>query len=239
MRLDIALVERGLCASREQAKKLILAGSVLHNGQAAHKPSALVAESDKLEVTEQLRFISRGGLKLEAALEHFAIDVAGKACLDIGASTGGFTDCLLQHGASRVYAFDSGSAQLAPSLRADPRVICRENFNARYLQSDDIGEAIQLVVIDVSFISLTLILPAAARVLERGDIIALIKPQFEVGRENLGKGGIVRDEKARHSAIEKVQLCATNELNLHWHGVVNSPIVGGDGNHEYLCWLSK
>lgn len=238
MRLDVALVERGLVASREAAKKLILSGAVCRNGSVAQKPNVLVAQSDVLEITQQLRYVSRGGLKLEAALEQFEIDATGKTCLDIGASTGGFTDCLLQHGAAKVFAFDSGSNQLAEKLKDDEHVIWREGFNARYLQPQDIGEAIQLVVIDVSFISLTLILPAVVRVLEAGDVIALIKPQFEVGRENVGKGGLVRDEKLRRKAIEKIQNCAV-ELGLAPRGVIDSPIEGGDGNREFLAWLTK
>lgn len=238
MRLDVALVERSLVASREAAKKLILSGAVCRNGLVVQKPNAPVAESDVLEVTQQLRYVSRGGLKLEAALQHFQIDLLGKACLDIGASTGGFTDCLLQYGVRRVYAFDSGSNQLAQSLKQDERVVWRENFNARYIEPHDIGEEIQMVVIDVSFISLTLILPAAARIVESADVIALIKPQFEVGRENLGKGGIVRDAALRQSAIEKVKNCAL-ESGFEWRGLIDSPIEGGDGNHEFLAWLQK
>lgn len=238
MRLDVALVERGLAVSREQAKKLILSGAVCRNGLVLQKPNAPVAQSDVLEVTQQPRYVSRGGLKLEAALDYSEIDPTGKTCLDIGASTGGFTDCLLQHGARRVYAFDSGSDQLAGKLKNDERVVSRENFNARYLQPEDINDEIELVVIDVSFISLTLILPSVARVLEKGDVIALIKPQFEVGRENVGKGGIVREESLRQAAIEKIKNCAL-ELGFDWRGVMDSPIEGGDGNREFLAWLEK
>lgn len=238
MRLDQALVARQLCISREAAKKLILSGAVSRNGLVLQKPNTPVAESDVLEVTQQPRYVSRGGLKLEAAIEHFKIDLLCKTCLDIGASTGGFTDCLLQHGAQRVYAFDSGTNQLAEKIKNNERVIWRENFNARYLEPEDIGEEIQLVVIDVSFISLTLILPAVARVLKTGDVIALIKPQFEVGRENVGKGGIVRDESLRQGAIEKIKNCAL-ELGFNWRGVAGSPIEGGDGNREFLAWFEK
>lgn len=238
MRLDLALVERGLATSREGAKKLILGGAVRRNGIVIQKANASVAEADTLEVTQTLPFVSRGGLKLEAALNHFSIDPTGKNCLDIGASTGGFTDCLLQCGAHRVYTLDSGSNQLAEQLKNDVRVVWREKFNARYLQKTDIGAEIQLVVIDVSFISLALILPAARRVLENGDVVALIKPQFEVGRENLGKGGIVRDENLQRAAVEKIKNAAL-ELGFQWRDVINSPIKGGDGNHEFLCWLEK
>jgi len=240
MRLDQALVARNLCASREQAKRLILSGAVRRNGQILTKPNAPVSPDDVLEVTEQPRYVSRGGLKLEAALDAFRIDPAGKICLDIGASTGGFTDCLLQRGAARVYAFDSGKHQLAAALRADPRVVSRENFNARHLQPGDIGEPVQLIVIDVSFISLTLILPAAARVLEKdGDLVALIKPQFELSREQIGKGGIVRDANLHRAAVEKIQKFATQELSLDWRGVIASPVTGGDGNQEFLAWIKK
>ncbi|HEY0073619.1 MAG TPA: TlyA family RNA methyltransferase [Abditibacteriaceae bacterium] len=238
MRLDVALLERGLVSSRESAKKLILSGVVCRNGLVLQKPNAPVGQSDVLEVTQQPRYVSRGGLKLEAALDYFQIDPTGKTCLDIGASTGGFTDCLLQHGARRVYAFDSGSAQLVEKLKNDERVVSRENFNVRYLQPEDISDEILLVVIDVSFISLTLILPSVARVLEKGDVIALIKPQFEVGRENVGKGGIVRDERLRQNAVEKIKNCAL-ESGFDWRGVMDSPIEGGDGNREFLCWLEK
>lgn len=238
MRLDKALIERGLVISRALAHGLILAGHVRKNGQVVTKPSLHVEENDLLETSHTPRYVSRGGFKLEAALKQFSLAVNGKICLDIGASTGGFTDCLLQNGAPRVYTFDCGSNQLVPSLKNDERVIWRENFNARYLTKDDIGAEIQLAVIDVSFISLTLILPAVARVMERGDVIALIKPQFEVGRENLGKGGIVRDKKLHQSAITKIKNAAL-ECGFQWRGVVQSPIEGGDGNIEFLCWMNR
>ena len=238
MRLDVALVERDLVSSREAAKKLILCGAVCRNGLVIQKPNAPVDEGDVLEITQQLRYVSRGGLKLEAALEHFQINPAGKTCLDIGASTGGFTDCLLQHGAAKVYAFDAGTNQLVEKLKNNERVLWREGFNARYLEKADVAERVQLVVIDVSFISLTLILPAVGRVLETGDVVALIKPQFEVGRENIGKGGLVRDKALRQGAVHKIRNCAL-ESGFSWRGVMDSPIEGGDGNREFLCWMQR
>ena len=182
------------------------------------------------------RYVGRGGLKLEHALSEFGIDPTGLICLDLGASTGGFTDCLLQHGAARVYAIDVGTNQLAWKIRDDPRVVAREKFNARHLKPDDLPEAIDLTVIDVSFISLKKILPAAFSVLRTGgNLIALIKPQFEVARDQVGKGGIVRDASARREAVDSVTAFATAQLGQQLIKVVDSPITGTDGNHEFLA----
>lgn len=239
MRLDQALVARQLVASRSLAQKLIAEGRVLRNGSAATKANVTVSEGDLLELTGEARFVSRGGEKLEGALRAFGLDVAGRVCLDVGASTGGFTDCLLQHGAARVYAFDVGRDQLAPKLKADERVIWRESFNARYLVPEDLPERPELAVADVSFISLTLILPGMAGVLaEGGEIVCLIKPQFELSKAELGKGGVVRDPALRERAVARVQACA-DELGLTSLGLIDSPIEGGDGNREFLGWWRK
>ena len=181
---------------------------------------------------------SRGGLKLEGALQAFPVSVQGKVCLDIGSSTGGFTDCLLQNGALRVHAVDVGTNQLVWKLRNDPRVIVREQFNARYMQPEDLGEPVQLIVSDVSFISLTKILPAAYRCLaEGGDLLVLIKPQFELQPEDIGPGGIVRDPKLHQRAIDKIRTFVTQELGKQWMGLADSPIKGMEGNREFLAWL--
>lgn len=238
-RLDQALVARGLCDSREMAKRLILAGKVAVAGMDRPKPGATVADDCEIRVKEQPRYVGRGGLKLEGALDHFGIEPEGKACLDIGASTGGFTDCLLQRGARRVFAFDVGTNQLAFKLRQDPRVVCREKFNARHLTPAELEEAPDLIVIDVSFISLTKILGPAFSVLRPdGGIVCLIKPQFELQRGQVGKGGIVRDPDLRREAVEKIRAFVTGDLAKEWRGVVESPISGADGNIEYLAWLS-
>lgn len=238
-RLDQALVRRGLCDSREMAKRLVLAGEVRIEGGPDHlKPGLLVGEDAEIVVKEKPRFVGRGGLKVEKALEEFAIDVEGKIVLDAGASTGGFTDCVLQRGAAKVHAFDVGKNQLAWKLRSDERVISREGFNLRYLEPEDVGETVDLVVIDVSFISLTLILPPVFRVLkEDGDLVCLIKPQFELKREQIGKGGIVRDADLHEEAVEKIRAFVTGELGKSWHGLTRSPISGTDGNVEFLAWL--
>jgi 23S rRNA (cytidine1920-2'-O)/16S rRNA (cytidine1409-2'-O)-methyltransferase len=232
-RLDVALVERGLVDSRAKAQSLIMARRVLVNGQHVDKAGATVAADDALAI-EALEhpWVGRGGMKLAHALEQFGIDVRGKVCADIGASTGGFTDVLLKNGAAKVYAIDVGYGQLDASLRNDPRVVTREKVNARYLTAGDFGEAIDFVSIDVSFISLKLILPAVATFL-RSELVALIKPQFEVGKRDVGKGGIVRDEAKRAAAVESVVAFA-REIGYEVKGVVESPVKGAEGNVEYL-----
>ena len=238
-RLDAALVERGLSDSCEQAKRLIIAGEVIVNGHAKTKPGANVSEEDELVVKERPKYVGRGGLKMEGALEHFGIDPSGRICLDIGASTGGFTDCLLQQGAEHVYTLDVGTNQLAWKIRSDPRVTAREKFNARYLKPEDLEDAPSLIVIDVSFISLTKILPAAASVLEsRGMIICLIKPQFELAREEIGKGGIVKDPDLHQKACDKIWQFVEQHETLEWKDVMDSPIKGTDGNREFLALLT-
>jgi 23S rRNA (cytidine1920-2'-O)/16S rRNA (cytidine1409-2'-O)-methyltransferase len=242
LRLDKLLVDRGLAASRERAQALILAGKVLVNDQKLEKAGAQVeAEAAIRLLGEDLKYVSRGGLKLERALEHWKIDVEGKVCLDVGASTGGFTDCLLQHGAARVIAVDTGYGQMDFKLRQDPRVRLLEKSNARYLTEEMIGEKVDLIVVDVAFISATLVLPAAVNaafphLLEerRGRrVIVLVKPQFEAGREFVGKGGIVRDEAAQLAAVEKVKR-ALVDLACVSTDVIESPILGAEGNREFL-----
>ncbi|HKR64351.1 MAG TPA: TlyA family RNA methyltransferase [Thermoanaerobaculia bacterium] len=232
-RLDVALVERGLVDSRAKAQSLIMARRVLVNGQFVDKAGASVVEEDEVRVAElEHPWVGRGGMKLAHALKEFAIDVTGKVCADIGASTGGFTDVMLKHGAAKVYAIDVGHGQLDVSLRNDPRVIIREKVNARYLQLENFDEPIDFVSIDVSFISLKLILPAVANFL-RGELVALIKPQFEVGKHEVGKGGIVRDDDKRRAAVEGV-VATARELGFDVKGVIESPVKGAEGNVEFL-----
>lgn len=233
-RLDKLLVERGLVETRAKAQALILAGQVFSDGQRLEKAGQLVAMEAPLSVKEPMPFVSRGGLKLAAALDHFGVDAAGKVCLDIGASTGGFTDCLLQRGAARVVAVDVGHGQLDWKLRQDARVEVRENVNARYLQPADFSERFDLVVGDVSFISLTKILPVVPPLIQPSAlVITLIKPQFEVGREEVGKGGIVRDVAAQQRVVVEIIEFAAS-IGLRSRGVVDSPILGADGNREFL-----
>ena len=237
-RADALLVARGLCDSREQAKRLILAGEVRSGDRMIDKPSAKIAVEAPLEIKEKPRFVGRGGLKIEAALDAFHIDPTGWVCIDVGASTGGFTDCLLQRGAARVHAVDVGTNQLVWKLRNDPRVIVKEQFNARYMVPDDIGEKVRLAVMDLSFISLTKVLPAVFNVLEgEGSVICLIKPQFELQREDISKGGIVRDPALHERAITKIRRFVTEEHALEWRGLIPSPITGTDGNQEFLAWI--
>lgn len=232
-RLDVALVERGLAETRSKAQALIMARRVLVNGQIADKSGATIHHDDEVHVSElEHPWVSRGGMKLAHALEKFQIDVRGKVCADIGASTGGFTDVLLKHGAVMVYAIDVGYGQLDASLRNDARVIVREKVNARFLAPSDFEEPIEFVSIDVSFISLKLILPAVAKFL-RGELVALIKPQFEVGRGDVGKGGIVRDEAKRAAAVQSVVDFA-RQIGFDVRGVIDSPVKGAEGNVEYL-----
>jgi 23S rRNA (cytidine1920-2'-O)/16S rRNA (cytidine1409-2'-O)-methyltransferase len=236
-RLDVLLVQRGLCPSREKAQRVIMAGGVFSGGTRLDKASQQLSADTPLEVREADRYVGRGGHKLEAALTHFAIDPSGRVCLDVGASTGGFTDCLLQHGAARVYALDVGHGQLDWKIRNDPRVVVMEHHNARHLQPGDLPEKADLVVADVSFISLTLVLPPAAGVLtDGGVIVALIKPQFELSRAEVGRGGVVRDEALRDKAVEKIRGFAAG-AGWTWGGVVASPLAGADGNREFLCLL--
>ncbi len=234
-RLDNLLVARGLADSRAKAQSLILAGQVFTKEQRLEKPGKLVPSNIELTIKEPLPFVSRGGFKLAAAIDHFKIDVIDKVCLDIGASTGGFTDCLLQRGAARAVAIDVGHGQLDWKLRQNPRVEIRENVNARYLQPQDLSELFDIVVVDVSFISLTKILPVIPPlVVSDGIIIALIKPQFEVGRDEVGKGGIVRDQDAQDRVVTEIESFAIRQ-GLHSRGVIDSPILGADGNREFLA----
>lgn len=234
-RLDRLLVDRGLAESREKAQALIMAGEVLLNGQKASKPGQPVADDAALVVLARPPYVGRGGLKLAGALAHFSIDAAGKICLDIGSSTGGFTDALLQAGAARVHAVDVGSGQLAWSLRTDPRVRLHEGINARELQAEDIGEPVDLLTCDVSFISVTLILPAAVPLLRpAGQMVILIKPQFEVGKGQVGKGGIVRDPQLHQTACQRVS-GAVREYGFET-GIMDSPILGAEGNKEFLLY---
>jgi 23S rRNA (cytidine1920-2'-O)/16S rRNA (cytidine1409-2'-O)-methyltransferase len=237
-RLDRLLVDRGLAESREKAQALIMAGEVRLNGQKASKPGQPVDPDAALEVLARPPYVSRGGLKLAGALQHFAIDVAGKVCLDIGSSTGGFTDALLQAGAARVHAVDVGAGQLAWPLRTDARVRLHEGINARELRPSGIGEAVDLLTCDVSFISVTLILPAAVPLLQPlGQMVILIKPQFEVGKGQVGKGGIVRDPQLHRSACERVT-GAVREFGFVT-GMMDSPILGAEGNKEFLLYAHR
>ena len=233
IRLDVALVERELAESRQKAQALILAGKVKVAGQRFDKPGRMVLETDVIQVEEPLRYVSRGGMKLEAALEHFQVEVDGRVCLDVGTSTGGFTDCLLQNGALRVHAVDTGAGQIAWKLRSDPRVVLHERTNARYLTFEELGEAVEVITCDVSFISVTLLIPALTRLLSsNGDWIILIKPQFEAGREFVGKGGIVRDPEIQKGACEKVaKMLVETGFRID---LMESPILGAEGNREFL-----
>jgi 23S rRNA (cytidine1920-2'-O)/16S rRNA (cytidine1409-2'-O)-methyltransferase len=234
-RLDVALVARGLVDTRTKAQSLIMARRVLVNEQFADKAGFDVSEEDAIRIEElEHPWVGRGGMKLAHALREFQIDVAGKVCADVGASTGGFTDVLLKSGAAKVYAIDVGYGQLDASLRNDPRVVNREKVNARYLSEVDFDETIEFASVDVSFISLKLILPAIAKFL-RGDLVALIKPQFEVGKADVGKGGIVRDEAKRAAAVQAVVAFAV-EQGFEVGGVIDSPIKGAEGNVEYLMY---
>ena len=242
VRLDKLLVDRGLAASRERAQSLILAGKVLVSEQKIDKSGSQVAEDAPLRLLgEDLKYVSRGGLKLERALDHWRIDVQEKICLDVGASTGGFTDCLLQHGAKRVIAVDTGYGQMDFKLRQDSRVRLLEKTNARYLTRETIHDEINLIVIDVAFISATLVLPAVVNAAwpdSSGDhngrqLIVLVKPQFEAGREFVGKGGIVRDEAIQLECVEKVKRTLV-DLGCTHTDFIESPILGAEGNREFL-----
>jgi 23S rRNA (cytidine1920-2'-O)/16S rRNA (cytidine1409-2'-O)-methyltransferase len=240
VRLDTLLVARGLAGSREQAKRLVLAGAVRVAGQLARKPSDLVAAEAALTVAAGEKFVSRGGHKLEAALTSFHLDCRDAVCADLGASTGGFTDCLLQHGARRVHAVDVGKGQLDWKLRQDQRVVVHEALNARYLTPADIGEPVDLVTIDVSFISLAKVLPAAAALLPPGGrLVALIKPQFEAGKKFVNKGGVVRDSAVHERVKTEITTLAVTTLGLELLGVIESPLLGPAGNKEFLIGLRK
>lgn len=244
MRLDQLLVARGLCETREKAQRAIMAGKVRVGENVADKASSKFEEDAALTLAAPDKYVGRGGFKMEGALAHFGIDPKGLTCLDIGASTGGFTDCLLQHGAARVWAVDVGHSQLDWKIRSDPRVVVREKLNARYLSRADVPDEPSLIVIDVSFISLTLILPPALNVIAPGGVvIPLIKPQFELRREEVGRGGIVKDPEMHTAAVERVRAfvdtmpASESGLRLHWDGVIESPILGGEGNREFLARL--
>ena len=239
-RLDVLLTERGLQESRQRAQAVIMSGEVFVNGQRVDKPGTAVANEAELEVRgHTLRYVSRGGLKLEKAMQTFPITLEGKTCADIGASTGGFTDCMLQNGAEKVYAVDVGYGQLAWKLRSDERVVCLERTNARYLGTEQIPEPLDFASIDVSFISLKLIFPALYPLLrEGGEIACLIKPQFEAGREKVGKKGVVRDP-AVHLEVLQQFLRHAKENNFTVLGITYSPIRGSEGNIEYLGFLRK
>jgi 23S rRNA (cytidine1920-2'-O)/16S rRNA (cytidine1409-2'-O)-methyltransferase len=232
-RLDVLLVERGLADSREKAHALILAGVVTVDGQKSDKPGHSVDEASLIHVLEPMPYVSRGGFKLAAALEHFAIDVAGRICIDVGSSTGGFTDCLLQRGAAHVWAIDVGRGQLDWKLRNDSRVTVREGVNARYLQSVDYPEKFDLAVCDASFISITLLIPAVVPLLTaQAPMVILVKPQFESGRGQVGKGGIVRDPEIHRAACDRVR--ASVESFGFKTAIIDSPILGAEGNREFL-----
>lgn len=245
IRIDKLLVERGLVVSRERAQAMLLAGRVLVNGQKLEKAGTSVeADAEIRLLGEDLKYVSRGGLKLEAALQHWTIHLHGRTCIDVGTSTGGFTDCMLQGGAAEVIAVDTGYGQIAARLRTDPRVKLLENTNARYLTAEQLRSVnpslpVTFIAMDVSFISVTLILPAVLQTAFEGEstgireIVVLVKPQFEAGREAVGKGGIVRDEKAQKDAVLKVRH-AVETLGGRKLDVIDSPILGGEGNREFL-----
>jgi len=239
-RLDHLLTARGLCESREQGKRLILAGEVLVNDQPVTKAGQLVPEDAVIRVKQAPKYVSRSGLKMEGALQQFNVDVTGFTCLDIGSSTGGFTDCLLQHGAAKVYAFDVGTNQLVWKLRSDPRVVSKENYNVRHLDPADVPDPLDLIVADVSFISLTLVLPPALPLLKPGaQALILIKPQFELSRDEIGRGGIVREPELHQKACDKIKAFIATQPDMEWLGLTDSPIQGTDGNREFLAWLRR
>lgn len=238
VRLDKLLVDCGYFDSRQRAQRAILAGDILVAERVFDKPGSLVLPDAPIRVIASERYVSRGGYKMEAALDRFGIDPAGRRCLDIGASTGGFTDCLLQRGASEVVAVDVGHNQLAWKIRSDSRVKVFEGINARFLSAELLGANFSLAVADVSFISLTLVLGPIFECLEEtGEIVVLIKPQFELDAKRVDKGGVVRDATNRAAAVEKIQTFVTGQLGRRWLGVIESPLLGTKGNHEFLAWL--
>ena len=239
-RLDVLVAGLGLAESREQAQRLILAGQVLVDGHPHTKSGQRVATGARIEAKAVARFVSRGGDKLEAAFETFALNVGGMTCLDVGASTGGFTDCMLQHGASHVIALDVGTAQLHWKMRRDPRVTVMEQFNARYLKAGDLPLQPSFATFDVSFISLERVMPPVVALLPGGgEMVTLIKPQFEAGREQVEKGGVVRDPAVREAVVQRIREFGTIRLGLDWRGVIESPVVGPAGNVEFLGWWKK
>ncbi|MBE7063214.1 MAG: TlyA family RNA methyltransferase [Ruminococcaceae bacterium] len=239
-RLDVYLTENGLVASREKARAVIMAGEVYINEQKADKAGQMVSETDAVEVrADSLRYVSRGGLKLEKAMTAFPISLQDAVCMDIGASTGGFTDCMLQNGAAKVYSIDVGYGQLAWSLRTDERVVNLERTNIRYVTENEVPEPIDFASVDVSFISLRLVLPVAfERLRDGGEVVCLIKPQFEAGREKVGKGGVVRDKETHIEVIQNV-ISFARETGFAVLGLEFSPVKGPKGNIEYLLYLSK
>lgn len=239
-RLDVLLVSRGLALSREKAKTMIMEGNVFVNNNREDKAGSTFADDCKIEIHgNTLKYVSRGGLKLEKAMTHFGITLDGKVCMDIGASTGGFTDCMLQNGASKVYSVDVGYGQFAWKLRQDPRVVCMEKTNIRYVTPEDIDDALDFASVDVSFISLTKVLgPARALLKDNGQMVCLIKPQFEAGREKVGKKGVVRDKAVHEEVINKVIDFAL-EIGFSIHNLEYSPIKGPEGNIEYLVYIEK
>jgi 23S rRNA (cytidine1920-2'-O)/16S rRNA (cytidine1409-2'-O)-methyltransferase len=234
-RLDRLLVERGLAPTREKAQALIMAGAVLVDDRKAAKSGQPVDAESRIEVIAAPPFVGRGGLKLDAAIAHFGIRVPGRICLDVGASTGGFTDCLLQRGAARVHAVDVGAGQLDWKIRNDARVVVHEKLNARYLRAEDLGEPIDVAVCDVSFISATLIVPAVVPLLQPGgEMVILVKPQFEAGKGQVGKGGIVREPELHQAACRRVD-DAVRQLGFET-ALIESPILGAEGNREFLLY---
>lgn len=239
-RLDILLVDKGICASRERAKTNIMAGLIFVDGQRVDKAGEKVSiDADIVFKGEELKYVSRGGLKLEKAMKSFGINLKDKVCMDIGASTGGFTDCMLQNDASKVFSVDVGYGQFAWKLRTDERVVCMERTNIRYVKPEDIGTKLDFASIDVSFISLRTIMPAVKELLDgKGEVVALIKPQFEAGRDKVGKKGVVKDKEVHFEVIERiVNFLIENEFNVL--GLSYSPIKGPEGNREYLVYFSK
>ena len=237
-RLDLLLVDRGLVESREEGRRKIMAGDVLVEDQSVTKAGSLIDEHARIDLKAVPRYASRGGLKLEKGLHEFAVDLAGKTALDVGASTGGFTDCLLTHGAARVLAVDVGYGQFDWRLRNDPRVWLREKTNIRFLEATALPEVPHIAVVDVSFISLKIVLPQVKKLLQPShEIIALIKPQFEVGKGKVGKGGVVRSAAEHERVIDEIQSAAV-ELGYRVHGTVESPLLGPKGNREFLICLS-
>lgn len=238
IRIDQLLVERGLAESRGKAQALIIAGEVVVNGQKALKPGHSVAADSQVDVLERMPYVSRGGYKLAGALDHWALNVTGWVCLDVGASTGGFTDCLLQRGAAKVWAIDVGHGQIDWKLRNDSRVVVQEGVNARYLTAADFPEKFGLAACDASFISLTLLIPAVAPLLApHGKMVLLVKPQFEVERGQVGKGGIVREPALHQAACDRVR--AAVEAHGFRADIIESPILGAEGNREFLLYASR